>query len=82
MVGFQYEAAGYPTVQAFVADLAHSPQHQLAAWLRWIRNRGLVDDLQRKDWASFARAYNGPGAAAGGYAERIEEEYARLSSAN
>lgn len=82
LIGFQYPGAGYPTVQAFVADLAHSPQHQLAAWTRWIQTNNLVDEIQRKDWAGFARGYNGPGYASGGYDRHIAEAYARLTASH
>ncbi|MCY7315094.1 MAG: N-acetylmuramidase family protein [Rubrivivax sp.] len=35
--------------------------------------------LQRQDWASFARAYNGPGYAQNNYDTKIAAEYNRLS---
>lgn len=82
LMGYQYQSAGYATVEAFILDLAHSPQHQLAAWARWIQSNGLVDEIQRKDWAGFARGYNGPGYAAGGYDRRIAERYAQLTAPN
>lgn len=81
LMGFHFPSAGYSDVQAFVTDLAHSPQKQLAAWVRWIQSNGLLDEIQSKDWAGFARRYNGPGYAANRYDERMAAEYARLTAA-
>lgn len=64
LMGYNYQGAGFDTVQAFVTALSRSPQEQLAAWTRWLTANGLVDELQRKDWAGFAQGYNGPGYAA------------------
>lgn len=81
LMGYNYPGAGFDTVQAFVTALSTSPQEQLAAWARWLTANGLVDELQRKDWAGFARGYNGPGYAASNYDQRLADEYARLTTA-
>jgi hypothetical protein len=33
----------------------------LAAFEAFVRSNGILDELQRKDWAGFAKVYNGPG---------------------
>ncbi|MEQ1492689.1 MAG: N-acetylmuramidase family protein, partial [Terricaulis sp.] len=81
IMGFQYRTAGYDTVQAFVIDVVRSPQHELAAWARWVQASGLVDEIQRKDWAGFARRYNGASYAERGYDRLMAEAYARLTTA-
>lgn len=81
LMGYNYRGAGFENVRAFVTALSTSPQQQLAAWARWLTANGLVDELQRKDWAGFARGYNGPGYAASNYDRRMADEYARLTAA-
>lgn len=78
MMGFSYAAAGFANVHAFVEDISKSEQDQLAAWSRWVVANGLADEIQRRDWAGFARGYNGP--SYGSYDQRMAEAYARLSA--
>lgn len=75
--GRYFDEAGYANVYAFVQDLSHSEARQLAAFEAYIVRQGLNDDLQRKDWASFARAYEGE-AGAGQYASALQRAYASL----
>ncbi|MGE3303743.1 MAG: N-acetylmuramidase domain-containing protein [Hyphomonadaceae bacterium] len=69
MLGRNFTACGFKTAAAFVADMAQSEARQLAAFEAFVRANNILDDLQRRDWAGFARIYNGPGQA---------ELYARL----
>ena len=43
-----------------------------------ITNTGQVKYLRAKNWAGFARAYNGPGYARRGYHTRMAAAYKRL----
>lgn len=78
MLGSNFQAAGYPDVRAFVRDVSRSHASQLTAWTRWVMASGMGDEIQRRDWAGFARAYNGPNYAAQRYDQRMAEAYARL----
>lgn len=73
--GRYFAQAGYANIYAFVQDHAHSEARQLAAFEAYITRNGLADELQRKDWAAFARAYEGE-AGAGQYASALERAYA------
>jgi hypothetical protein len=64
----------------YVAKLARSERDQLDAFVGFVRANNLVDELQRKDWAAFARAYNGPGYAANQYDVKMAQAYTRLKS--
>lgn len=77
MPGRYYAEAGYATVYAFVQELSHSEVRQLSAFENYITRNGLADELQRKDWAAFARAYEGE-AGAGQYASALQRAYASL----
>lgn len=73
--GRYFAQAGYANVYAFVQDLSHSEARQLAAFEAYVTRNGLADELQRKDWAAFARAYEGE-AGAGQYASALQRAYA------
>jgi hypothetical protein len=75
--GRYYATAGYPTVFAFVEDMAQSEARQLAAFQAYITRASLVDELQRRDWTGFAGEFEGgPGAAA--YATALANAFAAL----
>jgi hypothetical protein len=61
ILGSNHKACGFDTASAFVADMAKSEVNMLKAFEVFCRSNGIVDELQRKDWAGFARVYNGPG---------------------
>lgn len=61
VLGQNYKACGFASATAFVADMAQSEARMLAAFEAFVRANNILDDLQRKDWAGFARVYNGPG---------------------
>lgn len=77
LMGFNYGAAGFTTVYAFVDAQKQNEASQLRAACRWMVARGLVAILRRRNWADFARAYNGPGYATNKYDARLKEAYVR-----
>lgn len=50
---------------------------QVEIMLQFILVNGLIDELQRKDWSAFARAYNGKNYAKNKYDENMAKAYAR-----
>lgn len=60
-LGENYDDYGFDNVGEFVDMMKSGIEGQLEIFVRSIRKRGLVDELQRKDWAGFARNYNGAG---------------------
>lgn len=80
---FQVLGQNYPNLQManaheYVSKLARSEKDQLEAFEGFIRANGLADELQRLDWAGFARRYNGPSYATNQYDTRMAEAYASL----
>ena len=57
--GVLHQAAGFPTVEAFVTDISQSESRQLMAFQRVLQSKQLSDELQRRDWEGFARIYDG-----------------------
>ncbi|UPT64970.1 MAG: N-acetylmuramidase family protein [Hyphomonadaceae bacterium JAD_PAG50586_4] len=76
--GRYYADAGYSDVFAFVRDMAQSEARQLAAFEAYISRKGLADELQRRDWDTFARAYEGENGA-GQYSSALSRAYATLA---
>jgi hypothetical protein len=80
VLGQNYGNLGLVKASAYVAKLAQSERDQLEAFEGFVRANGLVDELQRKDWAGFASRYNGPGYAANQYDTKMAQAYARLKA--
>ena len=75
--GRYFADAGYPDVFTFVADLAQSEARQLAAFEAYLTRKGLVDELQRRDWEAFASIYEGEAGGAA-YASALQRAFAAL----
>lgn len=75
IMGFNYQAAGYGNVGEFVAAMRKSEQHHLAAFVTLIKSWGLDDDLRARNWATFARVYNGPKFRENEYDDRLAAAY-------
>jgi hypothetical protein len=78
ILGMNHASSGASDVFGYVAGMAQSERGQLAAFVAYLRANGLVDELQRRDWAGFASRYNGPGYAANQYDTKLAEAYARF----
>lgn len=75
VMGFNARLAGYITAEHMVRVFLEGEAEQLAGMVRFIVNSGLDDELRRKDWAGFARGYNGPGYAKHGYHKKLAAAY-------
>ena len=78
--GFNYKLCGCESVEEMVEKICDSEFSQLEMFAVFIRNSGMLDALRKKDWAAFARKYNGPSYAKRGYHTRMAREYARFKS--
>lgn len=79
ILGLNHKACGFPTATGFVADMAQSEARMLAAFEAFVRANNILDELQRKDWAGFARVYNGPGQVEK-YSKLLANAYAAASA--
>lgn len=76
VMGFNYKTAGFDSVEAFKASLEVSEVNQLEAFFNFVKNtKGCFEALQNKDWATFARIYNGPAYKTNQYDEKMETQY-------
>jgi hypothetical protein len=60
IMGFNHGACGFRHVEAFVTAMRESEAQHLAAFVAYVIERGLADELRDHRWADFARLYNGP----------------------
>lgn len=60
VMGFNYRLTGHISVNAMVGAMVRSEDAQLLAVANFIKGSKLARALQRQDWVSFARGYNGP----------------------
>lgn len=78
IMGFNWRACGYATLQSFITAMYQSEGAHLDAFVGYVITRGLADELQRLDWAGFAYGYNGSGYAANQYDVKMARAYARI----
>lgn len=77
--GFNWRKCGAESLDDFVMRMSRSERDQLDMFVEFITNAGLLKYLKAKDWASFARGYNGPAYARRNYHTRMASAYARYS---
>jgi hypothetical protein len=77
ILGSNHKAAGYPDVESFVAAMTDSEGAHLDAFVSFVRFNGLAGHLVRRDWAAFARGYNGTAYRENRYDDKLAEAYAR-----
>ncbi|MEB3336848.1 MAG: N-acetylmuramidase domain-containing protein [Leptolyngbyaceae bacterium] len=75
VMGFNFRIAGYSDLEVFVKDMHVSEGKQLMAMFNFIKNRNLGRHLISRDWAGFARGYNGEGYRQNRYDEKLAAAY-------
>jgi len=80
VMGFNYEVAGYPAVEEMVNAMVRDENAQLMAMAKFITGNHLAGALQRQNWASFARGYNGRDYKRNEYDTRLAAAYARAQA--
>jgi hypothetical protein len=75
--GFNWKKCGASTPDEFVDLMSRSERDQLELFATFVRNAGLLDALRKKNWAAFAKGYNGNSYASRGYHTRMAAAYAK-----
>lgn len=78
--GFNYKMCGCDDIDEFVRLMSYSELEQLELFAAFLRNTGMLDDLKARNWAAFARKYNGASYARRGYHTRMAEAYRKFKS--
>lgn len=76
IMGDNFRAAGFDDVKSFCDAMCDSEDRQLEAFVAFVQAMGLADELRRRDWTAFARAYNGPNYARNRYDAKLQAAYA------
>lgn len=77
IVGMNFAACGFASVEAYVAAMCESEGTQLAAFAAFCAHEDVARFLAAHDWVQFALRYNGPGEAENNYAAKLAAAYQR-----
>ncbi len=77
--GFNWKKCGCSSLEEFEELMSRSERDQLNLFAEFITTSGLLKHLKAKNWAAFARGYNGPAYARRAYHTRMATAYARHS---
>lgn len=80
LMGFNWRECGEKSPYGFLLAMHHDADAHLALFASFVVNKGLSDELQRRDWAAFAKGYNGPNYRANRYDRKLQDAYARLAA--
>jgi len=79
IMGSNYKLAGCTTVREMVEQACESEVNQLRHMGSFLRSTNLLKPLRFKDWAAFAKGYNGPAYATHSYDVKLANAYARFT---
>lgn len=75
IMGNNFAECGKRSVKEFVECMRQSEADQLMLFVVYLEKRKLQEYLRNKDWAGFARRYNGPAYAEKKYDQKLEAVY-------
>lgn len=79
IMGFNYKACAFNSVQEMVKAFCESEQKQLDAFVSFLLSAGLLPALRQKDWQAIARKYNGPAYKTNNYDSDLKRYYDELT---
>lgn len=79
VMGFNCRPAGFASAEAMVTAAIADEDAQLLAMAAFVRAKGLAGALQRRNWVSFARGYNGADFKKNEYDTRLAAAHAKFS---
>jgi len=80
VMGAHWKALGFSSPQALVREARSGVGGQVLLMVRFIEENGLMRYLRARDWAGFARRYNGPAYRKNRYDEKMAAAYKRYRS--
>lgn len=80
VLGQNYKVCGFDSATALLSALCVSEGNQLAAMVNFIIRRGLADELEHRDWAGFARGYNGVSYHLNAYDAKLRKAYEKFAA--
>lgn len=80
IMGFHYELLGYPSVDSYVAHMYTHERAHLEAFGLFCEANNIIRHLKSKNWAAFARAYNGPAFAENKYDVKLQKAFDKYNA--
>lgn len=80
VLGLNWESLGYASLQDFVNAMYRSEGDQLDSFVRFVITNGLAKFLRTKNWAAFAKGYNGENYKINKYDTKLAAAYKKYSS--
>lgn len=80
ILGLNHKICGFDTVGEFVEAMKESEGRHLDAFVAFVIGNKLDKALRDKNWAAFARGYNGPGYAKNRYDIKMADAYRKFVS--
>jgi hypothetical protein len=80
IMGFNFKTCGFTDVKSYVNSMYISELEQLKAFGCFIKASGWIGKLQNKDWAGFAKCYNGPDYAQNQYDIKLQNAYNKFKA--
>ncbi len=75
--GFNWKKCGTSSRVEFMERMSRSEHEQLELFVNFIKSGKMDKYLKKKDWAGFARIYNGPSYKRRGYHTRLAKAYSK-----
>ena len=75
IMGMHYKTCGYKSAKEFYDALCKSEDAHFYAFINFIKAKGIVPYMQKKDWAKIAYLYNGSGYKANKYDVKLANAY-------
>lgn len=77
IMGFNYKLCGCGSVVEMVKIMSESATEQFRLFANFLKSSGCLPSLQKKQWATFAKKYNGAGYAQNKYDTKLATAYAK-----
>ncbi len=80
ILGKNHRLAGYEQLQDFINAMYKSEDEHLTAFVGFVQNNFLADELREHDWKGFAYGYNGAAYRKNKYDEKLAAAYKKYST--
>ena len=80
IMGFNHKASGFDTVQTYTDAMYASEYAHIQAFIKFLKAENIYRYLKAKDWANFARRYNGPAYKKNGYDWKLQVAFDKSST--
>jgi hypothetical protein len=80
IMGFNFGVCGFRTLPEFVDAMKQDEGRQLDAFVEFVIQNNLADELRKHKWADFAKGYNGPDYKKNNYDTKMAAAYKKYKA--